>query len=108
MVGLLWKPLRNLITPGRPYLRRDIRDLKNNFPDQWNLFILATRAFRQIDASDPLSSYQILGMLGFYYPSCGLTAGEESMEGLTDHGRRQWASPIVVGRAIVRMELLSS
>jgi hypothetical protein len=48
---------------GRFYLRREIRELKANAPDQWNLFLLATQAFRQMDANDQLSSYQILGRL---------------------------------------------
>ncbi|KAF2681958.1 Di-copper centre-containing protein [Lentithecium fluviatile CBS 122367] len=53
--------------PGRPHIRHEIRDLKDNYPDHWNLYILALRAFQQMDQSNPLSSYKILGIHGKPY-----------------------------------------
>lgn len=43
-------------------LRREIRDLQHNFPDQWTLYILGLQAFQQLDEKSDLSWYGIAGM----------------------------------------------
>lgn len=45
-------------------LRREVRDLQKNFPDQWNLFLLGLVNFQQVDADDLLSYYQLAGIHG--------------------------------------------
>lgn len=42
-------------------LRREIRDLEANFPDQFNLFVLGMRALQARPKEDPTSYYQIAG-----------------------------------------------
>lgn len=42
-------------------LRREIHDLKDNFPEQWNLYLLGLRSFQTNDQSSPVSYYQIAG-----------------------------------------------
>ena len=42
-------------------MRREIRDLQQNYPQQWDLFCLGLLAFQSIDESDQLSYYQIAG-----------------------------------------------
>jgi tyrosinase len=46
---------------GHVPIRREIRDLKENFPEQFNLFILGLRSFQLSDQSDPESFYEIAG-----------------------------------------------
>ncbi|KAM7200214.1 tyrosinase [Naviculisporaceae sp. PSN 640] len=48
-------------------LRREIRDLQSNFPDQFNLFILGLQHFQDMDQQDPQSYYQIAGIHGMPY-----------------------------------------
>jgi tyrosinase len=38
-------------------MRREVRDLKDNHPDQWNLYLLGLDALQQADQNDPLSYY---------------------------------------------------
>jgi tyrosinase len=45
-------------------LRREIRDLQRNFPDQFNLLILGLRGFMQQDEEALTSYYQIAGIHG--------------------------------------------
>jgi tyrosinase len=42
-------------------LRREIRDLKDNHPDQWNLYILALSAMQMVDQGDDSSFYAVAG-----------------------------------------------
>jgi tyrosinase len=42
-------------------LRREVHDLKTNFPDQWNLYILALDAMQRTDQQDLSSYYAIAG-----------------------------------------------
>lgn len=52
-------------------LRREIRDLQNNFPDQWNVYLLGLKDFQETDENDPLSYYQIAGRnLPRFDPQC--------------------------------------
>lgn len=55
-----------LIWVGHVPVRREIRDLKNAFPDQWSLYLLGLRAFHDTDQTDPLSAYQICGLIVHY------------------------------------------
>lgn len=59
-----------LTWPGPVPLRREIRSLQADFPDQWTLYLLGLKAFQEVDENDLLSYYQIAGE-----PSCG--AGRE-------------------------------
>ncbi|ORY14554.1 hypothetical protein BCR34DRAFT_599107 [Clohesyomyces aquaticus] len=52
---------------GHVPVRREIRDLQTNFPDQWNVYILGLRSFQLTDQSDPVSFYQIAGIHGRPY-----------------------------------------
>jgi tyrosinase len=42
-------------------LRREIRDLQANYPDQWNLYILGLEAFKANNETFELSYYEIAG-----------------------------------------------
>jgi hypothetical protein len=42
-------------------LRREIRDLKDNHPDQWNLYILALSAMQMVNQGDDSSFYAVAG-----------------------------------------------
>src|ERR1700760_964394 len=50
-------------------VRREIRDLQANYPDQWNLFLLGMDALQKVDEKNPLSYYQIAGIHGMPYKS---------------------------------------
>jgi tyrosinase len=43
-------------------LRLEVRDLQQNYPDQWNLYLLGLQAFYQVDETSDLSYYGIAGM----------------------------------------------
>lgn len=38
-------------------MRREVRDLKNNHPDQWNLYLMGLESLQWMDQSDPHSFY---------------------------------------------------
>ena len=60
--------IASLIFPsGSVPLRREIRDLQSNFPDQWNLYLLGLQALQNVDTSDMQSYYQIAGIHGMPY-----------------------------------------
>lgn len=42
-------------------LRREIRSLQKDFPDQWNLYLLGLKDFQDVDENEDLSYYQIAG-----------------------------------------------
>lgn len=42
-------------------IRREIRSLEKDFPDQWTLYVLGLKVFQEADESDLLSYYQISG-----------------------------------------------
>ena len=42
-------------------IRREIRSLEKDFPDQWALYVLGLKVFQEADESDLLSYYQISG-----------------------------------------------
>jgi tyrosinase len=54
-----------LTSLGHVYVRQEIRDLKNNHPDQWALYILGLRKFYNSNQSNPLSLYEIAGTSSF-------------------------------------------
>ena len=43
-------------------IRREVRDLKDNYPAEWNLYLLGLRALFNINQSDPISYVGISGM----------------------------------------------
>ena len=43
--------------PGNVPVRREIRDLKDNFPEQWNLYLLALSSLQWTQQTDPRSYY---------------------------------------------------
>lgn len=43
-------------------MRLEVRDLQQNYPDQWNLYLLGLQAFYQLNETTDLSFYGIAGM----------------------------------------------
>jgi tyrosinase len=52
---------------GRVPLRREIRDLQRNSPDQFNLYVLGLRHLQSLDEQQLASFYQIAGIHGMPY-----------------------------------------
>ena len=50
-----------LTTTGDVPLRREVHDLRDNYPDQWNLYILALEAMQMTDPEDESSYYAVAG-----------------------------------------------
>lgn len=48
-------------------LRREIRDLQRNFPDQFNLYVLGLQHLQGLDENQLTSFYQIAGIHGLPY-----------------------------------------
>lgn len=48
-----------ILTPGNPFPRLEVRDMQANYPDQWNLYLLALDQMHVGDQEDPLSYYAI-------------------------------------------------
>jgi len=44
--------------------RMEIRDLQQNAPDQWNIYVLALAAMQLVDQSDYLSYFQLSSQCG--------------------------------------------
>jgi hypothetical protein len=53
----------DVLASGPVPIRREIRELQQNDPIQWNLFLLGLRALQTVDENDQLSFYQISGKL---------------------------------------------
>jgi hypothetical protein len=51
-----------LTSKGSVPLRLEVRDLQQNYPDQWNLYLLGLQAFYKLDETSDLSYYGIAGM----------------------------------------------
>lgn len=47
--------------PGNVYIRREVRDMKDNFPDHWNLYLLGLDSLQNTDQNDPYSYYGLAG-----------------------------------------------
>ncbi|KAF2874672.1 hypothetical protein BDV95DRAFT_296302 [Massariosphaeria phaeospora] len=60
--GVTWKDDRGYVA-----VRHEVRDLKENFPDQWVLYILGLCSFQQMDQTDVVSYYSIAGIHGAPY-----------------------------------------
>ncbi|KAK3395387.1 tyrosinase precursor [Sordaria brevicollis] len=52
-------------------LRRELRDLQTNYPDQFNLYLLGLRDFQGIDESKLDSYYQVAGIHGMPFKPWG-------------------------------------
>jgi tyrosinase len=50
-----------LTATGSVPLRLEVRDLQQNYPDQWNLYLLGLEAFYKLDETSDLSFYGIAG-----------------------------------------------
>jgi tyrosinase len=50
-----------LIKAGNVPLRREVHDLKDNHPDQWNLYILALNAMQMAEQQEDSSYYAVAG-----------------------------------------------
>jgi hypothetical protein len=42
-------------------VRHEVRDLKDRYPDQWNLYLLGLSSLQWTPQSDPLSYYSLAG-----------------------------------------------
>lgn len=51
-------------------LRREIRSLQSDFPDQWNLYLLGLKDFQEVDEGDLQSYYQIAGKASSWCSRC--------------------------------------
>jgi hypothetical protein len=59
---LVISPRENRLTSaGSVPLRLELRDLEQNQPDQWNLYLLGLDAFKKLDETQDLSYYGIAG-----------------------------------------------
>ncbi|KAF2026103.1 tyrosinase [Setomelanomma holmii] len=56
-------------------MRREIRDLKDNHPEQWNLYLLALDRLHWQDQSDPLSYYGLASIHGRPFRTWGNAPG---------------------------------
>ncbi|KAJ4986034.1 hypothetical protein SVAN01_08512 [Stagonosporopsis vannaccii] len=52
---------------GNPFLRLEVRDMKANYPDQWNLYLLGLDQMHTTDQQDPLSYYGLAAIHGKPY-----------------------------------------
>jgi len=52
---------------GNVHVRREIRDLKANYPDQWTLYLLALERLQWSDQSNPYSYYGLASIHGRPY-----------------------------------------
>ncbi|KAH7124115.1 tyrosinase [Dendryphion nanum] len=64
-------------------VRREIRDLNKNFPDQWNVYILGLRSFFDMNQSFSTSFYEIAGIHGRPYK---IWQGAEGIPGKVING----------------------
>lgn len=60
---------------GNVYVRREIRDLMDNYPDQWSLYMLALDSLHRADQSDPFSFYGLASIHGRPYKTWGDAPG---------------------------------
>lgn len=56
-------------------MRREIRDLMDNYPDQWSLYMLALDSLHRADQSDPFSFYGLASIHGRPYKTWGDAPG---------------------------------
>lgn len=48
-----------MYVPGAPFIRREVRDLQSNYPDQWALYLLALDQMHGAAQEDPASYYGV-------------------------------------------------
>ncbi|KAH7379109.1 hypothetical protein DE146DRAFT_761311 [Phaeosphaeria sp. MPI-PUGE-AT-0046c] len=56
--GIEWRDNQSSVP-----VRREVRDLRDNYPEQWNLYLLALTDLQWADQSDPLSYYSLASKL---------------------------------------------
>lgn len=54
---------------GNPFLRLEVRDMRTNYPDQWNLYLLGLDQLHVTSQEEPESYY---GLAGELPPDCSL------------------------------------
>lgn len=59
-------------------IRREIRTLKSNFTDQWNLYVLGLISLQAVDESDPVSFYEIAGLWGRILETAGADGNRDT------------------------------
>ncbi|KAF1911531.1 hypothetical protein BDU57DRAFT_461208 [Ampelomyces quisqualis] len=70
VAGIAWRDEN-----GNVPVRREVRDLKENYPDQWNLYLLGLAALEWSDQNDSLSYYSLAGIHGRPYRTWGNAPG---------------------------------
>ncbi|KAI1583306.1 hypothetical protein PtrARCrB10_03282 [Pyrenophora tritici-repentis] len=74
---------------GNVFVRREVRDLQANFPDQWTLYILALNKLHNANQSDAYSFYGIASIHGRPFQTWGDAPGlpyKQGMTGYCPHG----------------------
>ncbi|KAF1830624.1 Di-copper centre-containing protein, partial [Decorospora gaudefroyi] len=64
-----------LTNSGNVFVRREVRDLKDNFPDQWTLYMLALESLHWSDQKDPYSFFGLASIHGRPYKTWGDAPG---------------------------------
>ncbi|RAR06516.1 Di-copper centre-containing protein [Stemphylium lycopersici] len=67
--------IANVFVPRNVYVRREISDLMKNYPDQWNLYMLALDDLHRANQSDPYSFYGLASIHGRPYRTWGDSPG---------------------------------
>ncbi|KAI9651401.1 hypothetical protein NHQ30_001443 [Ciborinia camelliae] len=93
-------------------LRREIRDLQQNFPDQWTLYILGLQAFQQLHENSDLSWYGIAGIHGRPYRPWGGVQGDnpDGWQGYCTHSSilfAPWHRPYLALFEVIHTSLAS-
>ena len=79
---------------GHAPLRREVNVLKQNFPDQWNIYILGLRALQLADHTLPTSYYQIAGQQqNAQYAICVT----KSATGIHGRPKKAWEGAVGLG-----------
>ncbi|KAE8841312.1 hypothetical protein HRS9122_05438 [Pyrenophora teres f. teres] len=70
---------------GNVFVRREVRDLQANYPDQWALYILALNKLHSANQSDAYSFYGIASIHGRPYQTWGDAPGLPDKQGKTGY-----------------------
>jgi hypothetical protein len=67
-------------------VRREIRDLKENYPEQWVLYLLGLSSLQWLDQNDPLSYYGLASKYCHPYVAMPTRNVQKSMADLSERG----------------------
>ncbi|CAO2656503.1 Nn.00g053060.m01.CDS01 [Neocucurbitaria sp. VM-36] len=70
---------------GHVFVRREVRDMKDNYPDQWNLYLLGLESLLWTNQSDPHSYYGLASVHGRPYRTWGDAPGIPDKIGTTGY-----------------------